>query len=169
MKGQEDWSKRWADKWELARCREDLELDRRVAPTQQLRRLYRRLSQAPQIPFAPPGFATIIFISLIGEAFSVATTLSPLDCLPALGMCLVFSAIAGLGLDMIFLPILIVIDKALEGLCWSVDEMILTPLDSSKNRRQNILPPAGKENMANSATNNKSLLTPQHNTQKADY
>lgn len=119
-----DWSKMLAVRWGLAWCSEDAELDQKVAPRQPLRRLYRRLSHDPEIPFIPPDFATLLFVGGILHALFYQQYFSLGDWLTFSATWFVVSTILGLCLDFVFLPILFLLDKILEGLCWFADELV---------------------------------------------
>lgn len=119
---QNDWSKHLADRWGLALCRVDADLERQVAPYQPMRRLYRRLCHDPDVLFFPPGFGAILFIH--GVIFHVSSQQTALT-VWTWPLFLVFwffvSAVLGLLLDSLLWPIAFILYKMLEGLCWFFD------------------------------------------------
>ena len=124
----DDRSARLADRLNLALCREDVELARRVAPSQPLRRLYRRLCHHPGMWFLPPGIDTVLLLTPLffpREFFNLGSFPNIL-----LTLCLwpVLSALVGIPLNLLFWPVHLALWQGLEGCCWLVDTLLIDPL-----------------------------------------
>lgn len=125
----DDWSKHLADNWGLAWCREDVELQRRLAPYYPVKRLYNRLCHDPDVPFLPLRFGVVLFLYMViwPLAGGVKSDFSLDEWLFYLILCYVLSALVGLVFDFFLLPLIMLFGLTIESLCAGIDILFFNP------------------------------------------